>query len=145
MKPSISILLCVTVIMFGSCSLDINQSAPPADNAGTAQLNKVTPTDPAATAAASVSSIWPPNHKMHTVTFTGQISNYVTANYTLTDDDGIVYYSGTLTGLNYSVELGLEASRSGKDKNGRIYTFTANAVAGPAVATATSTVTVSHN
>lgn len=131
--------------MFGSCNVENYPSVPQSTDRGSQQLQKVTPTDPSITASSSVKSLWPPNHKMHTVTFTGQLLNYETASYTVTDNGGTVYYSGSLSGVSYSLDLALEATRDGKEKNGRIYTFNASAVAGSAVAKASATVTVEHN
>ncbi len=145
MKPSIFILFCVTLLMIGSCNVEHYPVAPQSTDRGSLQFQKVTPTDPTVSASSSITSLWPPNHKMHIVTFSGQLLNYESASYTVTDGDGNICYSGSLSGVSYTVDLALEAARDGKDKNGRVYTFTASAFAGSAVARVSAFVTVDHN
>ncbi|MEW6061888.1 MAG: hypothetical protein AB1600_08105 [Bacteroidota bacterium] len=83
---------------------------------------------PTVTVTASDTLLWPPNKKWKTVTFSGTLSDYTSATYTLTDEYGKISYTGTLSGTTYSVSLQLKAERKGKDKDGRTYTFTVTAV-----------------
>lgn len=99
---------------------------------------------PTVTLTASDTILWPPNKKWKSVTFSGTLSDYTVATYTLTDEYGKISYVGTLTGATFSVPLNLKAERKGKDKDGRTYTFTVTAV-GSLTVSASVDVVVPHD
>jgi len=77
---------------------------------------------------ASQSIIWPPNHHVISVNFSGSITNNCgDATYELLDEYNELNYSGTLEPGDYSLDLDLIASRLGNDQDGRTYTFTISA------------------
>ncbi len=142
------LLFTIAVILIVGCS---NNDNPPTaqsitQHSTTTSLAKTLPdpnTPPTVIVSASTSEIFPPNEKMVTVIFSGTITNYDPASYTLTDEYGKIFYSGTLTGTSFSVALDLQAQRDGNDKNGRTYTFTVTAVGSSTISAAT-TVVVLH-
>ena len=80
---------------------------------------------PSASVNASQTEIWPPNNKEVDVTFSGILLNECEdGTYTLVDEYGEYSYSGTISNGTFDIPLTLKASRLGKDKDGRTYTFT---------------------
>ena len=123
--------------------------------AANSQTIKIDTTSPTLTASASITSLWPPNHKMVSDVISGVLSDATSgldlssASFTVADEYGTVQPSGPVT-LNpdgsYAFTISLEASRDGGDHNGRTYTITVTAgdLAGNRV-TATTVVTVPHD
>ncbi len=101
--------------------------------AANARSLQVDTTAPTLTAAASLTSLWPPNHKMVddvvAGTFTDGDSGVdpASVSFTVVDSYGAVQPSGPVT-LNpdgsFSFVVSLEASRRGTDQGGRTYTIT---------------------
>jgi hypothetical protein len=97
---------------------------------------KVDLTVPVVTASASPTTLWPPNHKLRPVTVTGTVADASggvpsTVNYQVVDEYGQVQPSGTASvdsQGNYSFVVRLQASRTGQDKDGRLYTIVVTAV-----------------
>ena len=120
------------------------------DNAGNSASTSVTlnidKTSPSVNVTATPNILWPPNHKMVNVMVGGSAadggSDVVSAVITVTDEYGI--YNMTVPGFGSTILL--EASRNGKDKDGRLYTITAVVTdkAGNQ-STATTTVLVPHD
>src|SRR6185312_13056566 len=98
-----------------------------------AQTIKIDTTAPALSVSASVSAIWPPNHKMVSDTISGSFADGgagidpTSVHFTVSDEYGEIQPSGPVT-LNpdgsYSFVVFLEASRDGSDLDGRHYTIT---------------------
>lgn len=94
---------------------------------------------PAIVISANPMKLWPPNHKMVSVTVSGTITdigpdrtgvNPNTATYTVKDEYGLVQPTGTITldsNGRYSFAIQLQASRKGNDENGREYLITVSA------------------
>jgi hypothetical protein len=112
-------------------------------------------TPPILTATASPSVLWPPNSKMVEVTVSGTIvdseSGVSTTGsvFTVLDDHGEVQPSGAIdvgADGSYAFTLLLEASRAGRDRNGRHYTImvTGSDLAGNSASTQ-AVVTVPHD
>ena len=98
----------------------------------------VTPdtTPPTITVSASPTTLWPPNGRMVPVTISGTMTdtesgvNASTATYAVTDEYGAVQPSGPVplgSDGSYVFVISLQASRQGKDKDGRHYTITISA------------------
>lgn len=130
------------------------------DNAGNISSLVVQPvnidlTPPAVTVSASPTTIWPPNHKMVSVTVSGTITDNLSgvdstsAAFAVADEYGSVQPSGPVSlgaGGSYSFKVSLQASRNGNDQDGRQYVITVRAqdLAGN-VGSAATTVTVPHD
>jgi hypothetical protein len=91
-------------------------------------------TPPAITLSATPTSLWPPNEKMMPVTVSGTITDIgctvTSAAYAVTDEYGKVQPGGPVTfgpRGTYSFTVLLQASRSGTDRDGRLYTITVSA------------------
>ncbi|HUK34972.1 MAG TPA: hypothetical protein VLV86_13705 [Vicinamibacterales bacterium] len=109
-------------------------------------------TPPALQVTVDPSVLWPPNHKMVSVTANVTATDdfdahpvvklvSITSNETLQDDD----VAGAAYGTD-DRQFTLRASRSGAQKEGRVYTVTYSATdANGNTATATATVTVPHD
>ncbi|MFC2083578.1 hypothetical protein ACFLS9_00830 [Bacteroidota bacterium] len=101
---------------------------------------------PSVTLEASHTEIWPPNNKEVGVTFSGFLVNDCgNAEYELVDEYGEYTYSGTIEPGDYEVTLNLVASREGKDKDGRNYTFTVTTSNDNGSATESVNVVVPHD
>lgn len=86
-------------------------------------------TAPVITVAATPAALWPPNGKITPVTVSGTITDtgctIASATYAVTDDYGQLQPSGPVmvgAGGTYSFTVLLQASRLGRDSNGRLYT-----------------------
>jgi len=80
---------------------------------------------PEVTLEASILEIWPANNKEREAVFSGSVINECgTTNYELTDEYGEYSYTGEIVPGGFSIPLNLMASRTGKDKDGRKYSFT---------------------
>ena len=80
---------------------------------------------PEVTLEASILEIWPANNKEREVVFSGSVINECgTTNYELTDEYGEYSYTGEIVPGGFSIPLNLMATRTGKDKDGRKYSFT---------------------
>ncbi|HLV78772.1 MAG TPA: Ig-like domain repeat protein, partial [Chthonomonadaceae bacterium] len=119
------------------------------------QTIKIDGTAPSVTASANPSTLTSPNGRMVTVTVSGSMSDALSglspasAAFSVIDDYGTVQPSGSISvqsNGSYSFSIQLQASRNGKDKNGRHYTITVRALdmAGNA-GSAITVVTVPHN
>lgn len=94
---------------------------------------------------SNLNLLWPPNHKMVEVLVNGETtddgSGLASVDITVADEYG--KYNLTLPGFGASVAL--EAWRDGKDRDGRVYTFTAVATDNAGnTSTATTQVLVPH-
>ena len=92
-------------------------------------------TTPVVTASASPTTLWPPNHKFVGVTVTGTVTDASggvpgMVHYQVLDEYGQVQPSGNAAVVNgnYSFVVKLQASRTGQDRNGRLYTIVVTAV-----------------
>jgi hypothetical protein len=93
-------------------------------------------TAPVVTANANPTTLWPPNHKFTPVTVTGSVADASgglpsMVHYQVVDEYGQVQPSGTASVSsqgNYSFVVNLQASRTGQDKDGRLYTIIVTAV-----------------
>ena len=102
-------------------------------------------------------TLWPPNGKLVPVTVSGAIRddpggsgvNLDSAVYEVTDEYGQVEPSDSVTpdaNGRYAFTVALEASRQGKDKDGRHYTIEVSAADNAGnVGSASTTVTVPHD
>jgi hypothetical protein len=111
---------------------------------------------PVITVSTTPKSLWPPNGRTVTVTVSGTITdtaacavNAKSAAYVVTDEYGQVQPTGGIilgAGGTYSFTVPLQASRMGKDPDGRQYTITVRAKdnAGNA-GSASAVVTVPHD
>ncbi|HLJ53625.1 MAG TPA: hypothetical protein VKT77_01225, partial [Chthonomonadaceae bacterium] len=122
---------------------------------GTVFSLAVDTTPPSLTAAANVTSLWPPSGKSMPVVITGTISDsgsgvdLASGTYSTVDSYGLAQPSGTFAigaGGSYSFTVSLEARRNGTDIAGRTYTVTVQGrdKAGN-TAIATVVVTVPHD
>jgi hypothetical protein len=94
-------------------------------------------TPPVITLSTTPTSLWPPNGRIVPVTVSGTITDTVacavnakSAAYAVTDEYNRVQPSGGITlgaGGSYSFTIPLQASRLGKDLDGRQYTITVRA------------------
>ena len=111
-------------------------------------------TPPEITITATPETLWPPNGKLVPVTIAGTITdagsgvNASTATYAVIDEYGSVQPRGPVTveaAGSYAFTIHLQASRNGKDKDGRQYNITVYAqdLVGNAESAATG-VTVPH-
>lgn len=92
-------------------------------------------TAPAGSLTADPSIVWPPNHKMITITFSGELTDVGTGlegvTFRVLDEYGTVEPSinpvagSGQTALTFSRTVELEASRRGDDRDGRTYTIEA--------------------
>jgi hypothetical protein len=96
---------------------------------------KVDLTTPVVTASASPTTLWPPNHKFVGVTVTGTVTDASggvpgMVHYQVFDEYGQVQPSGNAAVVdgNYSFVVNLQASRTGQDRDGRLYTIVVTAV-----------------
>jgi probable HAF family extracellular repeat protein len=114
-------------------------------------------TPPTMAVSASPATLWPPNGKLVAVTVSGVISDEPggsgvdqgAAAFEVVDEYGRIQLRGGLTvdtDGQYAFTVALEASRSGKDRDGRHYVITVNATdnAGNR-GSASTTVTVVHD
>ena len=104
--------------------------------------------------AANPDRLWPPNGKMVPVIVSGAVSDGALAvnpsavTYTVIDEYGRIQPSGTVAiGVNgsYTFTVSLEASRDGRDKNGRQYTIIVSAENNAQIGSASTVVTVPHD
>lgn len=94
---------------------------------------KIDQTGPTSSPVPSTSVLWPPNGQTVPVTISGVITDNLSgvdlteASYTVTDSEGQIDLSGSLT-LNadgsYSFQVPLSKRRVGQDRQGRVYTIT---------------------
>jgi len=96
-------------------------------------------TPPAISASVTPMKLWPPNHKLVSVTVSGSITdigpsrtgiNPNTAFYAVKDEYGIVQPTGAISvdsDGRYSFAIQLQASRKANDKDGREYLITVSA------------------
>lgn len=110
----------------------------------TPKIIVILPNNPTVEITPSTQEIWPPNNKEVSVTFSVSISDGSTVSYLLTDEYNEYTYAGTLAGTTAEVTLALKASRAGKDKDGRTYTFVVKSADGSEVLDSV-TVVVPHN
>jgi hypothetical protein len=92
-------------------------------------------TTPVVTANASRTTLWPPNHKFVGVTVTGTATDASggvpgMVHYQVFDEYGQVQPSDNVAVVNgnYSFVVNLQASRTGQDRDGRLYTIVVTAV-----------------
>jgi thermolysin len=104
------------------------------DNAGNTEtlqtrVVRIDLSPPSATAAASPSTLWPPNGKPVTVTISGVLldpAGVASASYVVDDEYGQVSSSGAIAVAadgSYQFTIQLPASRLGTDKDGRVFTI----------------------
>jgi hypothetical protein len=119
---------------------------------------KIDQTAPVVTATASPNSLWPPNHRSWTVVVSGAVTDNLSGlntslSWSVKDEYGQVQPNGTATVAlsnpmtgTYSFDVSLQASRAGRDKDGRQYTIlvTTTDQAGNAE-TVSTIVTVPHD
>jgi hypothetical protein len=105
--------------------------------AANAQTIKIDATAPTLTASASLTSLWPPNHKMIPDVVSGAFADATSGidpasvTFTVVDSYGAVQPSGSVTvnpDGSFSFVVSLEASRQGSDHDGRQYTITVRGV-----------------
>jgi hypothetical protein len=121
------------------------------------QARVVDTTPPAVTIAARPTTLWPPNGKLVSVRVSGTITdapdgsgvNASSAAFKVLDEYGQVQPQGSLAlgaAGRYAFTVALEASRNGKDQDGRHYTIKVSARdhAGN-LGGASTTVTVPHD
>ena len=98
--------------------------------------------------------LWAPNRALHSIELLGEIEvpdgcTILTATYDVDDEYGVYSSSGELeiTGdaEGYLATPLIEASRSGKDKDGRVYTVTLSIETEAGVATQTRRIVVLHD
>ncbi len=111
---------------------------------------------PTVVLSADPRQLWPPNRRMVDVTLTGIAEDTGTGieevSFRVVDEYGLVQpvvapvTGGRLARVDFSTVIPLEASRAGKDKNGRTYTIEVTVSdAACNVTTASVTVTVAHD
>jgi hypothetical protein len=108
---------------------------------------------PAISISATPKSLWPPNGQMRPVTVSGRITDsgcvIPAAAYSVMDEYGLVQPSGRISlgaDGSYSFTVWLQASRLGRDVDGRLYTLTVGATNNVGkMASKASTVTVPHD
>jgi hypothetical protein len=127
----------VTLTLGDGSHTILYHSQDPAGNAETPHsfMVNVDLTTPVVTASASPTTLWPPNHKLVGVTVTGTVTDASggvpgMVHYQVLDEYGRVQPSGNapVVGGNYSFGVNLQASRTGQDKDGRLYTIVVTAV-----------------
>jgi hypothetical protein len=115
---------------------ELGQLGFPTELVVTEAVDDVTP--PLITVSATPTALWPPNGKMVPVTISGTIKdaesgvNASTTAYAVIDEYGLIQPSGHSTILDatngsYAFTIRLQASRHGKDKDGRQYTIIVSA------------------
>jgi len=131
-------------------------SKDPAGNVETAhtEVVRIDRTPPTITAVASPSTLFPPNHKLVSVTVTGHVADNLsgvapTVTYHVVDEYGQVHTTDTISvdsNGNFRFVVQLPSSRRGQDKDGRQFVIdvTATDLAGNQATTA-PTVTVLHD
>jgi hypothetical protein len=95
------------------------------------QTFKVDLTAPVVTAQANPTTLWPPNNKLVPVTVSGRVTDAsggvpTMVSFQVRDEYGLINTRGTArVGADgrYSFVVNLQASRTGQDKDGRLYTI----------------------